>query len=186
MANATCPLAEQFQYVVIVKEMLITPQHSDPHWNAPTRSDYIPAMGFNKRKMEDARKTEADKEATARRGLGPQILADARAKQASMLFVPTIGAAIAARHWFLWVRCPACRITSTCAHSTVIPTRRSRALSPRRPADHADRMPLCRTGAAVAIERTEGVERGARQGRVGQVDRCNGVLPVTAELASRR
>ena len=78
MANATCPLAEQFQYVVIVKEMLITPQHSDPHWNAPTRSDYIPAMGFNKRKMEDARKTEADKEATARRGLGPQILADAR------------------------------------------------------------------------------------------------------------
>jgi len=112
MANATCPLAEQFQYVVIVKEMLITPQHSDPHWNAPTRSDYIPAMGFNKRKMEDARKTEADKEATARRGLGPQILADARAKQAPMLFVPTIGAAIAARHWFLWVRCPACRITN--------------------------------------------------------------------------
>ena len=112
MANATCPLAEQFQYVVIVKEMPITPQHSDPHWNAPTRSDYIPAMGFNKRKMEDARKTEADKEATARRGLGPQILADARAKQASMLVVPTIGAAIAARHWFLWVRCPACRTTN--------------------------------------------------------------------------
>jgi hypothetical protein len=26
-----------------------------------------------------------------------------------MLFSPTIGAAIAARHWFLWVRCPACR-----------------------------------------------------------------------------
>jgi hypothetical protein len=24
-----------------------------------------------------------------------------------MLFAPTIGAAIAARHWFLWVRCPA-------------------------------------------------------------------------------
>ena len=34
------------------------------------------AMGFNKRKIEDARKTEADKEA-ARRGLGPQILEDA-------------------------------------------------------------------------------------------------------------
>jgi len=25
------------------------------------------------------------------------------------LFSPTIGAAIAARYWFLWVRCPACR-----------------------------------------------------------------------------
>ena len=29
-----------------------------------------------------------------------------------MLFSPTIGAAIAARHWFLWVCCPACRTTS--------------------------------------------------------------------------
>jgi hypothetical protein len=28
-----------------------------------------------------------------------------------MLFSPTIGAAIAARHWFLWVRCPGCRTT---------------------------------------------------------------------------
>ena len=26
-----------------------------------------------------------------------------------MLFSPTIGAAIAAGYWFLWVRCPACR-----------------------------------------------------------------------------
>ena len=26
-----------------------------------------------------------------------------------MLFSPTIGAAIAARYWYLWVRCPACR-----------------------------------------------------------------------------
>jgi hypothetical protein len=30
-----------------------------------------------------------------------------------MLFSPTIGAAIAARYWFLWVRCPACRSTSS-------------------------------------------------------------------------
>ncbi len=29
-----------------------------------------------------------------------------------LLFAPTIGAAIAARYWFLWVRCPACRNTS--------------------------------------------------------------------------
>jgi hypothetical protein len=30
-----------------------------------------------------------------------------------MLFSPTIGAAIAARYWFLWVRCPACRTTQS-------------------------------------------------------------------------
>jgi len=75
-------------------------------------------MGFNRRKMEDARKSEADKEADARRGLWPQILEDAerliadwnerQAKRAPMLFSPTIGAAISARHWWLWVRCPAC------------------------------------------------------------------------------
>ena len=29
-----------------------------------------------------------------------------------MLFAPTIGAAIAARHWWLWVRCPACHTTN--------------------------------------------------------------------------
>jgi hypothetical protein len=30
-----------------------------------------------------------------------------------MLFSPTIGAAISARYWFLWVRCPACRTMSS-------------------------------------------------------------------------
>jgi hypothetical protein len=29
--------------------------------------------------------------------------------RAPMIFSPTIGAAIRARYWFLWVRCPACR-----------------------------------------------------------------------------
>jgi hypothetical protein len=28
-----------------------------------------------------------------------------------LLFAPTIGAALAARHHFLWVYCPACRTT---------------------------------------------------------------------------
>ena len=32
-----------------------------------------------------------------------------QAKRMPMLFSPTIGAAIAARYWFLWVRCPACQ-----------------------------------------------------------------------------
>jgi hypothetical protein len=32
-----------------------------------------------------------------------------QAKRMPMLFSPTIGAAITAGYWFLWVRCPACR-----------------------------------------------------------------------------
>ena len=35
-----------------------------------------------------------------------------QAKRMPMLFSPTIGASIAARYWFLWVRCPACRTTN--------------------------------------------------------------------------
>jgi hypothetical protein len=76
-------------------------------------------MGFNKRRMGSEDAAAAAKETEARRALGPQILADAEhlianwnARQEQhmpMLFSPTIGAAIAARHWFLWVRCPACR-----------------------------------------------------------------------------
>jgi hypothetical protein len=71
--------------------------------------------------MEDER--AAAKEAAARRALGPQILEDAEHLIASwnarqeaympMLLPPTIGAAITARHWFLWVRCPACRTTQS-------------------------------------------------------------------------
>jgi|SRR5579863_4491079 len=76
-------------------------------------------MGFKRRKMESERAAKAANEAEARRALGPQILADAEKLIASwnarqeahmpMLFSPTIGAAIAARRWFLWVRCPACQ-----------------------------------------------------------------------------
>ena len=79
-------------------------------------------MGFSKRRMESERAAVAAKEAEARRALGPQILEDAerlvatwnarQEGQMPMLFSPTIGAAIAARHWFLWIRCPACRTTN--------------------------------------------------------------------------
>ena len=34
---------------------------------------------------------------------------DRQAWRMPMLFSPTIGAAIAAQYWFLWIRCPACR-----------------------------------------------------------------------------
>jgi arginine exporter protein ArgO len=76
-------------------------------------------MGFNRRKMEDQRRQTAEKEAATRRATEPQVLEDAarligawnerQAARMPMIFSPTIGAAIASRFWFLWVRCPACR-----------------------------------------------------------------------------
>ena len=71
--------------------------------------------------MEDQRHEAAEKEAARRRAPDAQVLEDAerliaawnerQIKRMPMLFSPTIGAAIAARYWFLWVRCPACRTT---------------------------------------------------------------------------
>src|ERR1700691_2320991 len=79
-------------------------------------------MGFNRRKIEDERRRAAEREAAARRATDAQLLEDAerliaawnerQARRMPMLFSPTIGAAIAARYWYLWVRCPACRMTS--------------------------------------------------------------------------
>ncbi|HYP10970.1 MAG TPA: hypothetical protein VEQ86_05760 [Xanthobacteraceae bacterium] len=76
-------------------------------------------MGFNCRKMEDQRREAAEKEAATRRATDAQVLEDAerlivawnerQALRAPMIFSPTIGAAIRADYWFLWVRCPACR-----------------------------------------------------------------------------
>jgi hypothetical protein len=93
-------------------------------------------MGFNKRKLQDQQREAAEKEAAARRATDAQVLEDAerliaawnerQALRAPMIFSPTIGAAIRAGYWFLWVRCPACRSTSSinCARWTGIPTRR--------------------------------------------------------------
>jgi hypothetical protein len=76
----------------------------------------------NGRKMEDQPGQAAEKEAAARRATEAQVLEDAerpvagwnerQAKRMPMLFSPTIGAAITAGYWFLWVRCPACRTTN--------------------------------------------------------------------------
>jgi hypothetical protein len=76
-------------------------------------------MGFNRRKLEDQRRAAAEKEAASRRATNAQLLEDAQRlisawnerqeTRMPMLFSPTIGAAVAARYWFLWVRCPACR-----------------------------------------------------------------------------
>jgi hypothetical protein len=80
-----------------------------------------PATGFNRRKMEERRRQAAEKEAAARRATDAQVLEAAgrliaawnerQAKRMPMLFSPTIGGALKARHWFLWVCCPACRTT---------------------------------------------------------------------------
>jgi hypothetical protein len=69
-------------------------------------------MGFNRRKMEEQRQAKADAEAASRRATDAQVLEDAerligawnerQAARMPMLFLPTIGAAIASRHWFLW------------------------------------------------------------------------------------
>jgi hypothetical protein len=79
-------------------------------------------VGFNKRKLEDQRRQAAEKEAAARRATDAQVFEDAerliaawngrQAKHMPMLFSPTIGAAVTAGYWFLWVRCPACRTTN--------------------------------------------------------------------------
>jgi hypothetical protein len=88
-----------------------------------------PSMGFNKRQMADERRRAAEKEAAARRATVAQVLEDAerliaawnerQAQRMPMLFSPTIGAAIAARQWYLWVYCPACRTTNAIDLRTV-------------------------------------------------------------------
>ena len=42
-----------------------------------------------------------------------------QAKRIPMLFSPTIGCALNARHWTLWVRCPACHTTPSVDLRTV-------------------------------------------------------------------
>ena len=83
-------------------------EHGD--CKANVAAGYNPAMGFNKRKMGDARRQEAEKEVAARRATDRQILEDAeqlvtawnerQAKRMPMLFSLTIGVAIMAGYWF--------------------------------------------------------------------------------------
>ncbi len=82
-----------------------------------------------------------------------------------MLFAPTVGAAIAARHWFLWVRCPACRTTNAidlrmrdrhpdAAVTSLIPALSCRSCQPNAP--FAELLRLSRTSIAdeMRIEHT--------------------------------
>ena len=93
-------------------------------------------MDFNRRKLKAEQKAKANAEAANRRATDVQMLEDAERLIAAwnerqticapMIFSPTIGAAIAAGYWFLWVRCPACRrsMQSIFGHSIVTTTRR--------------------------------------------------------------
>lgn len=111
-------------------------------------------MGFNRRKMEDERRRAAEKKASEQRATNPQIAADAerlvmvwnerQGRRMPMLFSPTIGAALAAGFWFLWVRCPACRTINAidlraldrhhdAAITSLIPTLSCRSCRPNAP-----------------------------------------------------
>ena len=124
-------------------------------------------MGFNRRKMEDQRRQAAEKEAASRRATDAQVLEDAerliaawnerQAKRMPMLFSPTIGAAIAAGYWFVWVRCPACRTINAidlrtldrhrdAALSSLIPALSCRSRRPNAP--FAELVRLSRTSIA--------------------------------------
>ncbi len=135
-------------------------------------------MGFNRRKMEDQRREAAEKEASSRRATDGQVLEDAgrliaawnerQEKRMPMLFSPTIGAAITAGYWFLWVRCPACRTINAidlrtldrhpgAAVSSLIPALSCRSCRPHAP--FAELMRLSRTSIAdeMRIEHTRRV-----------------------------
>jgi hypothetical protein len=124
-------------------------------------------MGFNRRKMEADRKAKADAEAAVRRATDAQVLEDAerliaawnerQAKRMPMLFSPTIGAAITAGYWFLWVRCPACRTVNAidlrtldrhrdAAVTSLIPALSCRSCRPNAP--FAELVQLSRTSIA--------------------------------------
>src|ERR1700756_350419 len=124
-------------------------------------------MGFNRRTMQDQRREVAEKAAAERRATDAQVLEDAerliaawnerQAKQMPMLFWPTIGAAITAGYWFLWVRCPACRTTNAidlrmldrhcdAAVTSLIPALSCRACRPNAP--FAELVQLSRTSIA--------------------------------------
>jgi hypothetical protein len=135
-------------------------------------------VGFSKRKMEDQRRQADEKEAAARRATDAQVLEDAerliaawnerQAKRMPMLFSPTIGAAVTAGYWFLWVCCPACRTTNAidlrtldrhrdAAVTSLIPALSCRSCRPNAP--FAELVRLSRTSIAdeMRIEHTRRV-----------------------------
>ena len=133
-------------------------------------------MGFNRRKMEDERRRAAEKKAAEQRATDPQIMEDAerlvavwnerQKQQMPMLFSPTIGAAIAAGYWFLWVRCPACRTINAIDlrtldrhHDAAITESHSGAVVPLMPAQRAVRRARPAVRKSIADEMREKHQR---------------------------
>src|SRR6201984_2480036 len=135
-------------------------------------------MGFNRRKMEDQRRQAAEKAAAARRATDAQVLEGAehliaawnerQARRMPMLFSPTIGAAITAGYWFLWVPCQACETINAidlrtldrphdAAVTSLIPALSCRSCRPNAP--FAELVRLSRTSIAdeMRIEHTRRV-----------------------------
>jgi phage FluMu protein Com len=155
-------------------------------------------MGFNRPKMEDQRRDASEKEAASRRVTDAQVLEDAerliaawnerQALRAPMIFSPTIGAAIRAGYWFLWVRCPACRtinaidlrtldrhpdaaVTRACTHKftiSALPPKADIGTQPRnvRFLPKADIMRCGRTGAIRSPRRHGRAATTARRDRL--------------------
>jgi hypothetical protein len=137
-----------------------------------------PGMGFNRRKIEAERKAKADAEVAARRTVDSQVLADAerligawnerQARRMPLLFAPTIGAALTARHHFLWVYCPSCRTTRNidlrtldrhrdAAITSVIPSLSCRLCRPRAPFAELVRLSKISIADEVRIDHTRRV-----------------------------
>jgi hypothetical protein len=109
-----------------------------------------------------------------------------QALRAPMIFPPTIGAAIRAGYWFLWIRCPACRTTNAidlrtldrhadAAVTSLIPALSCRSCRPN--ARFAELVRLSRTSIADEMreEHTRRVVSSDRQirstDRIGQPSR---------------
>ena len=148
-------------------------------------------MGFNRRKMEDQRRQAAEKEAASRRATDAQILEDAerliaawnerQAKRMPMLFSPTIGAAITAGYWFLWVRCPACRTTNAIDLRT-LDRHRDAAVTSLIPALSCR---SCRPNAPFAelVRRPEPASRNADRGYAARCLACDRIVRCRVYLA---
>jgi hypothetical protein len=127
-------------------------------------------MGFNRRKLEANRKAKADAEAAATSGRRISHRHSERAPSPAMplLFAPTIGAALTARHHFLWVYCPACRTTRDidlrtldlhrdAAVTSVIPSLSCRSCRPHAPFTELVRLSNISIADEMRIEHTRRV-----------------------------
>src|SRR5271168_3992914 len=140
--------------------------------------------------MEDQRRQAAEKEAAAHRATDAQVLEDAehliaawnerQGQRMPMLFSPTIGAAITARYWYLWVRCPACCTTQAIDLRT-LDRHRDAAVTSLIPALSCR---SCRPSAPFAeLVRLSPTCGSSTRGGCSAISDVTSVLPPTADIA---